>query len=81
MIEPYDYTLNTLGVRERRAWAKQILEQLEPQLNETKRIVMFAGQRYREFLIQPLERLGIAVEVPMENLRQGQQLAWLTDFE
>ena len=81
VIEPYDYTLNTLGVRERKAWAKKVLEQLEPQLDGTRRIVMFAGQRYREFPIQPLERLGIAVEVPMENLRQGQQLAWLTDFE
>ena len=81
VIEPYDYTLNTLGVRERKAWAKQVLEHLEPQLDGTKRIVMFAGQRYREFLIQPLERSGITVEVPMEHLTRGKQLAWLTDFE
>ena len=81
VIEPYDYTLNTLGVRERKIWAKQVLEQLEPQLDGIQRIVMFAGQRYREFLIQPLERLGITVEVPMEHLNRGQQLAWLTEFE
>lgn len=81
VIEPYDYTLNTLGVRERKAWAKQVLEQLEPKLDGTLRIVMFAGQRYREFLMQPLERLGITVEVPMQHKRRGEQLAWLTDFE
>ncbi|MEQ1935460.1 MAG: DUF6884 domain-containing protein [Fimbriimonadaceae bacterium] len=81
MIEPYDYTLNTLGVQERKAWAKKVLEQLEPQLKGTRRVVMLAGQRYREFLMQPLEKLGIAVEVPMQHKTRGQQLAWLTDFQ
>jgi hypothetical protein len=29
---------------------------------------MFAGARYREFLIDPLQRQGVAVELPMAKL-------------
>lgn len=80
-IAPYDYTLNTLGVAERRAWAKKVLENLLPEIAGQRRIVMFAGNRYREFLIEPLRRHGIMVEVPMANLRRGEQLAWLCEHE
>jgi hypothetical protein len=78
-IAPYDYTLNSLGVAEWRAWAKQVLEKLLPQAAGYSRIVMFAGQRYREFLVEPLEQRGISVEIPMERLIRGQQLAWLAE--
>ena len=42
---------------------------------------MFAGARYREFLIEPLERLGITVFAPMAHLTRGEQLGWLTELE
>lgn len=77
-IEPYERTLNTLGVAERRAWASAVLDKLLPELTGENRVVMFAGHRYREFLIEPLRRQGIEVEVPMANLALGQQLAWLS---
>jgi hypothetical protein len=80
-IAPYDYTLNSLGVRERQAWAKDVLNALLPLVANEKRIVMFAGDRYREFLIQPLRRNGIEVEVPMAHLRRGEQLSWLSNFQ
>ena len=78
VIEPYDHTLNSIGVSERQAWAKGVLDKLLPETAGFKRIVMFAGQRYREYLIEPLRRRGITVEIPMKNLRRGEQLAWLT---
>lgn len=78
-IEPYERTLNTLGVAERRAWAASVLVKLLPELAGEKRVVMFAGQRYREFLIEPLREQGIKVEVPMANLALGEQLAWLSE--
>jgi hypothetical protein len=77
-IAPYDYTLNSLGVVERRKWADKVLAKLIPKIADERRVVMFAGQRYREFLVDPLRRRGIAVDVPMEHLRQGEQLAWLS---
>jgi hypothetical protein len=80
-IVPYDYTLNSLGVDGRRAWATDVLEKLLPQLTGHTRVVMLAGQRYREFLIEPLRERGIAVEVPMEHLTRGEQLAWLSKHQ
>lgn len=78
-IAPYNYTLNTLGVAERRAWATKVLDKLVPELTGRRRVVMFAGMSYREFLIKPLLRQGIEVDVPMANLRRGDQLAWLSE--
>jgi hypothetical protein len=78
-IAPYDYTLNTLGVAKRRTWAASVLDKLLPELAGENRVVMFAGQRYREFLVEPLRERGIKVEVPMASLTRGEQLAWLSE--
>ncbi|ESX09925.1 hypothetical protein X768_16755 [Mesorhizobium sp. LSJC265A00] len=77
VIAPYDYTLNSLGVAERRAWATKTLDQLIEAEPNLKRVTILAGRRYREFLEPALLRRGVAVNVPMANLRQGEQLAWL----
>jgi hypothetical protein len=78
-IAPYDYTLNSVGIPERRQWAKNVLDKLLAELAGGKRVVMFAGKRYREFLLEPLERRGIKVDIPMERLTRGEQLAWLSE--
>ena len=80
-IAPYDYTLNTLGVAERRAWASAVLNKLLPELAGENRVVMFAGHRYHEFLVEPLRKRGIEVEVPVANLTRGEQFAWLSVTE
>lgn len=76
-IAPYEKTLNTAGVAERRAWAENVRRQLAPRLIGRRRVVIFAGRRYREFLVPALLRDGYEVDVPMANLRIGEQLAWL----
>lgn len=78
-IAPYDFTLNKLGIAERRAWASKVLVNLLPQTKGYSRVVIFAGERYREFLINPLKRNGLDVIVPMAGLRRGEQLAWLSE--
>jgi hypothetical protein len=80
-IAPYDYTLNTLGVAERRLWAAKVLDKFVPEIHRERRVVMFAGARYREFLIEPLENLGTTVIVPMAHLTRGEQLGWLAERE
>ncbi|MER9456584.1 DUF6884 domain-containing protein [Mesorhizobium sp. M0478] len=77
VIAPYDYTLNSLAVAERRAWATKTFDQLIKAEPNLKRVTILAGKRYREFLEPALLRRGVAVNVPMANLRQGEQLAWL----
>lgn len=77
-IAPYEHTLNTVGVADRQAWAAKVYQTLVPVLRKRNRVVFFAGLRYQEFLIGPLERDGFHVEEPMEGLAIGEQLAWLS---
>jgi hypothetical protein len=77
VIVPYERTLNTMGVADRRAWAKQVASQLAEAVPDLSRVVFLAGERYREFLARHLESHGVEVSVPMEGLRIGEQLSWL----
>jgi hypothetical protein len=76
---PYELTLKGLGRDKRRVWAGRALKELLPALSSRRRVVIFAGREYRDFLIAPLESAGVTVEVPMAHLRQGEQLAWLSE--
>ncbi len=78
VIGPYDLTLNTMPIGDRRQWAGKVLKQMEPHLDDARSIVFLAGRRYREFLEPSLRSRGLAVSVPMEGLRIGEQLKWLT---
>ena len=78
VVAPYDVTLNAMPVAERRNWAKRVLTQLEPHLTGATPVTFLAGHRYREFLEHPLRQRGLAVSVPMEGLKIGEQLSWLT---
>jgi hypothetical protein len=78
VIAPYEKTLNQMGVREREAWASRVIDQMDKRLPECDEIVVLAGARYREFLMEYLARRAKRVTVPMENMRIGEQLSWLT---
>jgi hypothetical protein len=79
VIAPYERTLSTLPVAERRRWAERVLTDLLPLLARGDRVVFLAGQRYRESLIPVLTRHGITVEVPLQGKRIGEQMAWLKE--
>ncbi|MGD0112211.1 MAG: DUF6884 domain-containing protein [Armatimonadota bacterium] len=76
-ICPYDQTLVTMSVAERRCWANMVMRQMDEHLPPADCIVVLAGQRYREFLMDYLKRKAPCVRVPMKGLRQGEQLRWL----
>ncbi len=76
-IAPYEQTLNTMPVAERRAWAEVVSKQLAVAVPKLSRAVVLAGERYREFLVQYLIDRGATVSVPMLGLRIGEQLSWL----
>ncbi len=79
VIAPYDLTLNTMGVSARQAWARNVLPHLLKRAKQHGRIVLFAGQKYSEYLTGPLAAQGITISEPMRGLRQGEQLAWLSN--
>ncbi len=75
-VAPYERTLNRMAVSDRRAWARRVLDQLRPKVVGVQRVVLFAGERYREFLLPKLTELCPKVEVPLVGLRIGEQLQW-----
>ena len=77
VIAPYDLTLNTMRVADRREWASGVLAQLAPHLKNVGAVTFLAGQRYLQFLEAPLRSRGLDVSVPMEGLKIGEQLGWL----
>lgn len=77
LIEPYQRTLNTMMVAERRAWAKRVDRDLVEAVPDLSQVVFLAGERYRQFLLQHLAARGVKALVPMAGLRIGEQLSWL----
>lgn len=84
VIEPddqlaaYNKTLNGMSKAQRARWARAVMIDLSLRIKKGDRVVILAGKRYREDLVPALERLGAAVEVPLENLGIGMQLQKLT---
>lgn len=77
LIEPYDQTLNTMRISERRDWAERVCRQMEAELPDADEIVVLAGARYREFLIDWLRKKFRKASVPMNGQTIGHQLSWL----
>ena len=77
-VGPYEVTLNTMPISERRDWARRVLGALATRIGPEDRVVILAGARYREFLTESLKSMCAEVVVPMEGLRIGEQLAWLS---
>lgn len=79
ILLPYEATLNTMPKQVRRAWAHRTTGELLGTLGSQDRVVMLAGERYREGVTDALAAQGHAVDVPMQGLGIGQQLQWLTN--
>jgi cytoplasmic iron level regulating protein YaaA (DUF328/UPF0246 family) len=77
VIHPYDETLNDMKAAHRRSWANNVKKQLRSVVEEEDQVIILAGVKYREDLIPFLNKIGCAVEIPMEGLRIGEQMSWL----
>ena len=66
-VEPYNLTLNDM--------AEEVLKSLRENADiEKDEFVFLAGERYRQFLMPFLKNYSI----PMQGLKIGMQLQWLT---
>ncbi|MFJ8243694.1 DUF6884 domain-containing protein [Peribacillus asahii] len=76
VINPYDLTLNTMKVSERKEWSKLVLQQIESIQMDISQIDFYAGSKYREYLIPVLEQKGIICNVPLQGKGIGEQLQY-----
>ncbi|RWN37530.1 DUF6884 domain-containing protein [Mesorhizobium sp.] len=73
-LDPYELTLTKMGIKERRAWAKGVCEQLSEHVDLTRdRLIFLAGDVYRKHLTPFVKTYSM----PLEGLSFGRQLAWL----
>lgn len=73
VVAPYNKTLNTMRVAERRQWAATVLKQLKERFDlEHDRFVILAGKNYYRNLVG--ENGIINYELPLGNLSIGQRL-------
>lgn len=79
IVPPYEKTLTTMRLIQRRAWAAQVRAQMERNLPNADEIVVLAGEKYREFLMPYLRARFAEVVVPMRGLGIGHQLQFLTE--
>jgi cytoplasmic iron level regulating protein YaaA (DUF328/UPF0246 family) len=80
VIDPYERTLNTMGVVDRRRWSEQVKRELAAVLSPNAEIVILAGERYREDLIPFLKSRGHNVVITFEGLPLGHQLRRLNEI-
>lgn len=81
VIPPYEQTLNTMGVADRRAWADNVKKQMDEMLPDVGEVVVLAGVKYRENLMAYLRARFPKVSIPMEGLQIGRQLSWMKNAE
>lgn len=81
VIPPYEKTLNTMGVADRRAWADNVRKQMDEVLPDADKVVVLAGVRYRENLMAYLRARFPEISIPMEGLQIGRQLSWMKNAE
>lgn len=74
LVDPYEETLKTKSVRERRAWASRVIAQIKDVSDTQKdRFIFLAGKEYREYLEPHLAQY----ELPLKGLKFGQQKQFL----
>lgn len=78
VLSPYELTLNSMSMTHRCAWAERVKCQMDKSLPPTEHIVILAGSRYREFLMDYLHDRARSVRIPMRGLGIGKQLQYLT---
>ncbi len=76
VVEPYDLTLRQMSRHELKAWANIVIKELRKEVNlDSDEVIFLAGKEYRRFLIPEIKNY----KVPMEGLRIGEQLRFLTN--
>lgn len=79
VLAPYDLTLKTMSRAQRTEWANRVYQALSTLADPHQdKIIFLAGSVYREPLATLLLQNHYQLEIPMQGLRIGEQLHWLS---
>lgn len=77
VLEPYDETLNTAKVAQRRLWANMVAGQIEESFCQEDELWFLCGRRYREYLLPLIQEKGYVCHVALPQLAIGKLKNWL----
>ncbi len=80
IVESSNLSLYWFTVAERRAWSRRVAQKLGALVPPPAWVDIFAGERYRQFIVKLLEQDGYAVCAPLAVLRAGRQIARLNEW-
>ena len=73
-LECYNVTLNNYSASEKKKWAEKVISELKKKCDlQNDKFVFLAGNNYRKYLLKEIRNY----EIPMKNLKIGEQLHWL----
>jgi hypothetical protein len=82
IMEPYDVSIRTFSISEKREWAKNVVHDLiKLETTVNYQLYLHGGRVYRDFIEPELECNRITYEVPLKGMGIGQQLAWYDEQE
>lgn len=79
VLEPYDVTLKSMPVAQRRRWSAHVLRSIDDRihLRHGDVIELHCGAEYRDFgLVEGLKHRGVVLENPTQGMPIGKQLSF-----
>jgi hypothetical protein len=77
-LQPYDYSLKMLRIREQESWAQRTIGQVTRYASAGSHAFLIMPELYRRHIETALLRHNISYENPLEGMAIGQQMKWLT---
>ena len=78
-LDPYDFGMSELRVRDRERWGERVAVSLETETRSlTLRLVGLAGEDYLKPLLIPFAGRGWMIEKPLVAMGVGSRVGWLT---
>lgn len=79
IIDPYDVTMLNMKSNDRKKWADKVFQELKKKISRDNQIYIFAGEKYRQYLIPKLEDAGYTCHIPLKGMQIGEQLQFLSN--
>ena len=78
MVEPYDLALWDLSNEEKLLWVRKVLDAIVKNIPIGSRIIILAGKKYVELILNDLLSFGFNIETPLSKIIGiGNRISWL----
>lgn len=79
VLEPYDTAMNELHEEDVQKWAKDVMDDLRPQLSAFEEVVVLAGSDYLDPINDELQQAAPTVRRPFQGRKLFEQMEWMKE--